>query len=109
MTLEEYRARMQELTPGEFQKFNEDFGGGPESVEQRVREFVDEPKYERRICQLLSLETEAEKVTAAVLKSADAAGQSAACARLSMRWSIISCIAAIAAVTVAVIGLFLKR
>jgi hypothetical protein len=77
MTLSEYEKRLSELTTEEFQKFNDDFGGGQKKIEQRVREFVDQPVHERRICQLLGLETEAEKLTAAALKSANAADQSA--------------------------------
>ena len=108
MTLEEYDKRLRELTIEQFQKFNSDFGGGEKNIEQRVREFVDDPKHERRICHLLRLKTEAEKLTAAALKSANAADQSAASAKLSMIWSAIACIAAIAAVVVAIIGLVSK-
>jgi hypothetical protein len=63
---------------------------------------VDYPEHERRICQLLNLKTEAEKLTGAALKSAEAAHQSAASARASMIWSGIACIAAIAAVIVTI-------
>ena len=108
MTLEEYEGRLRELTTEELQKFNNDFGGGQKNIEQRVRELVDHPEHERRICQLLGLKTEAEKLTNAALKSANAADQSAASAKLSMIWSGIACIAAIAAVVVAIIGLFMK-
>jgi len=108
MTLEEYGKRLQDLTDKEFEKFNNDLGGGQKTIEQRVREFVDDPKHERRICHLLGLKTEAEKLTAAALKSANAAEQSAVSAKLSMIWSAIACIAAIAAVFVAIIGLFPK-
>jgi hypothetical protein len=108
MTLEEYNERLRELTDEEFQKFNNDFGGGQKTIEQRVREFVDYPEHERRICHLLRLKTEAEKLTSAALKSADAAAQSASSAKLSMIWSAIACIAAISAVAVSIIGLFSK-
>jgi len=108
MTLEEYEERLRELTIEELQKFNNDFGGGQKTIEQRVREFVDHPEHERRICQLLALKTEAEKLTNAAIKTANAADQSAASAKLSMIWSGIACIAAIAAVVVAIIGLFMK-
>ena len=108
MTLEEYDKRLRELTDENFQKFNKDFGGGQKTIEQRVREFVDYPEHERRICHLLGLKTEAEKLTAAALKSANAADQSAASAKLSMICSAIACFAAIAAVVVAIIGLFSK-
>lgn len=108
MTLKEYEERLSELTVEELHKFDNDFGGGQKTIEQRVREFVGHPEHERRICQLLGLKTEAEKLTNAALKSANAADQSAASAKLSMIWSGIACIAAIAAVVVAIIGLFMK-
>ncbi len=108
MTLEEYKKRLRELTGDEFQKFNSEFGGGQETIEQRVREFVDYPAHERRICQLLCLKNEAEKLTDAAIKSANAADRSASSAKLSMILSAIACIVAIAAVVVAIIGLFLK-
>jgi ferric-dicitrate binding protein FerR (iron transport regulator) len=108
MTLEEYEKRLRELTVEELEKFNHDLGGGQKTIEQRVRELIDHPEHERRICQLLGLKTEAEKLTNAALKSANAASQSAASAKLSMIWSGIACIAAIAAVVVAIIGLFMK-
>ncbi len=108
MTLEEYEKRLRELTGEEFKEFTDNFGGGNETVEQRVREFVDHPEYERRICQLLGLKTEDEKLTAAALSSASAACQSAASAKLSMIWSAVASIAAIAAATVAIIRLLTK-
>jgi hypothetical protein len=106
MTLVEYDKKLRELTDEEFQRFNNDFGGGQNTIEQRVQEFVYEPKHERIICYLLGLMTEDEKLTAAALKSANAADQSATSAKLSMIWSAIACIVAIAAVVVAIIGLF---
>jgi hypothetical protein len=108
MTLEEYEKRLRELTNEELQKFNNEFGGGHKTIEQRVGEFVDHPQHERRICQLLALKTEAEKLTDATLRSANAAYQSATSARLSMIWSAIACIAAVAAVVLSIIRLFVK-
>ena len=108
MTLEEYGEKLRELPDEKFQKFNNDFGGGQKTIEQRLREFVDNPEHERRICHLLGLKTEAEKLTAAALKSANAADQSAASAKRSMIWTVIASITAIAAAVVAIIGLFLK-
>lgn len=108
MTLEEYEKRLRELTNEELQKFNNEFGGGHKTIEQRVREFVDYPQHERRICQLIGLKTEAEKLTDAALRSANAADQSATSARLSMICSAIACIAAIAAIVLSIIQLFVK-
>jgi len=95
MTLEEYKKRLQELTAIEFKRFNDDFGGGQKTIEHRIREYVDHPEHERRICQLLGLRTENEKLNEAVLKSAHAADKSADSARMSMIWSGIASIVAI--------------
>lgn len=109
MTLQDYEEKLRGLSPVQLQKFNDDFGGGQKTIEERVREFPSySEKNERRICQLLGLKTEAEKLTDAALRSANAAVQSAASAKRSVFWSGIACIAAIAAVVVAIIGLIVK-
>lgn len=108
MTIDEYKKRLEELTENDFKHFNDDFGGGQQTIQQRIRGYVDHPEHERRICQLLELKTEDEKLNEAALRSANAAQQSAASAKLSMIWSGIACIAAIAAVVVAIIGLIVK-
>ena len=109
MTLQEYEEKLRELTPEELHRFNDEFGGGQKTVEQRIREFIDFPQHERRICQLLGLKTEAEKLTNAAISSASAALQSATSARLSMIWSGIACLAAFIAAIVAIINLFVKH
>lgn len=109
MTLEEFEKRLRELTPGELHKFNNDFGGGQHTIEQLVRVFVENPQYERRLCHLLGLTIESEKLTAAALKSANAADQSASSAKYSLICSVIACLAALAAVVVSIVGLFIKR
>lgn len=108
MTIDEYKKRLEELTENDFKRFNDDFGGGQQTIQQRRRSYVDHPEHERRICQLLELKTEDEKLNEAALRSVNAAQQSAASAKLSMIWSGIACIAAIAAVVVAIIRLIVK-
>ncbi|GAF78081.1 unnamed protein product, partial [marine sediment metagenome] len=66
MNLKEYEKKLRDLTNEEFQKFNADFGGARTKIDQRVRDFVDHPEHEGRICQLLGLKTEAEKLTDSV-------------------------------------------
>lgn len=105
MNLKEYENKLRELTHDELHKFNADFGGERKEIDQRVRDFVDHPEHERRICQLLGLKTEAEKMTDAAINSSDAAIQSATSAKLSMIWSGVACLAAITAVVVAIINL----
>ena len=108
MTLREYEERLGELSAEELQKFNDDFGGGQKTIQQRARGFVDHPEHERRICQLLGLQTEEEKLTEAALRSANAADQSACSAGWSMIWSAIACLIALVAAVVAIIGLCKK-
>lgn len=109
MNLQEYEEKLRELTSEELHKFNEEFGGGQKTVEQRIRGFIDFPQHERRICQLLNLKTEAEKLTNAAISSANVSVQSATSARLSMIWSGIACLAAFIAAIVAIINLFTKH
>ena len=105
MNLQEYENRLRELTPEELSKFNSDFGGERTQIDQRMRDFTDHPEHERRICQLLGLKTEAEKMTDAAINSSNAAIQSATSAKLSMIWSGVACLAAIIASVVAIIEL----
>lgn len=100
MTIDEFKHKLDELDDEQFRKFNDELGGGQKTREERVREFVHDPKHERRICQLLGLKTEDEKLTEAALKSAKAAATSA-------KTAIISCIVSIAAAIVAVISLII--
>jgi len=105
MNIQEYEEKLRKLSPVELNKFNDDYGGGQLSVEQRVRNFVNEPQHEARICQLLNLKTESQKVTDATVNSADAAVKSASSAKISMICSIFACLAAIIAAIVAIYDL----
>jgi hypothetical protein len=96
MTIQELEEKLRGFSKEELQKFNTDFGGGPKTVEECVREFVDNPKLERRLCQILGFKTEDEKLTSATIDSAIATKKSASSAKASMIWSIIAGLAAIA-------------
>lgn len=101
MTIDEYKHKLDELNDEQFRKFNDEFGGGQKTREERITEYVHDPKHERRICQLLTLQSEAEKLTDAALKSSNAAAVSA-------RIALISCIVSIAAAIISVIALIKK-
>ena len=105
MNLQEYEKELRKLSSDKFLKFNDDFGGGQLSIEERIRNFVDHPQHERHICQLLNLKTEAQKITEATVNSADAAVKSASSAKISMVCSNFACFAAVVAAIVAVVGL----
>ena len=108
MNIQEYEEKLRALSSDEFRKFREDFGGGQKTIDECIREFVDHPEYERRICQLLKLKTEAEKLTDAAINSASASMNSAKSARSSMRLSIIASLAALIAAIAAIFELFKK-
>jgi hypothetical protein len=69
MTINEYEKKLKKLNDKQFNKFKTDFGGDYKTREEYVRNFVDNPKHERRICQLLGLQTEEEKISKATRRS----------------------------------------
>jgi hypothetical protein len=89
MTPTEYQNALDQLSDEAFSRFCDAFGG-PTSRKDQVREFVDHPEHERRICYLLRLETEAEKGVRATLASAAASQASAESSRTSARSAIVS-------------------
>jgi hypothetical protein len=101
MTQEEYETRLRAFTEEELNKFNLDFGGGDFTIEERAREFVGHPEYERVLCYHLGLKTEDEKLTEAALRSANAAEKSADIAKGSVIISGVACLVAIVAAVVA--------
>lgn len=88
MTINEYRKKLEKLNDEQFNKFKKDFGGDQKTRDEYVRNFVDNPKHERRICQLLELKTEEEKITKATTRSVWAASISSAAAILAFLFSI---------------------
>lgn len=72
MTVTEYQLTLGGLDDLEFTTFRTDFGGGLATRQQYVDDFVHHPEHERRICQLLGLKTEEEKLVEAALTSAQA-------------------------------------
>ena len=65
MTVNEYRDALGRMTDDEFMAFKKQFGGDYKTREEYVRSFVDNPNHERRLCDLLDLKTESEKLTSA--------------------------------------------
>jgi hypothetical protein len=98
MTLSELTAILDSMTDSEVSQFCSEFGGGDRSRSAIVREFVDHPEYERRICQLLGARTQEEKMT-------DAAVCSARSARWSMIWAFVGVAISLGALVVAAVAL----
>lgn len=87
MTINEYRKKLKKLNDEQFNKFKKAFGGDYKTREEYVRDFVHNPKHERRICQLLRLKTEEEKNTIVVRYAASSALVSAIAAVLAVLFS----------------------
>ena len=101
MTIKEYQSALDALDDDEFATFRADFGGSFATRLQYVDDFVNNPEHERRICRLLGLTTEEEKLNRATLVSAQAAADSAKSARRSVIWAALGVIVAISALIVA--------
>ena len=69
MTRTEYKSALDALDDDEFATFLADFGGSFTTREQYVDDFVHNPEHERRICRLLGLTTEEERLNKATLVS----------------------------------------
>lgn len=104
MTIAEYQEALDALDDCGFANYRSAFGGDFSTRQQYVDDFVHHPAHERRICQLLGLRTEEEKLTEAALVSAKAAAESARSARWSMIWAALSVIVSLAALAIAVFG-----
>ncbi len=100
MTINEYKAALEAMSDNEFKRFCADFGADFESPDRYVRDFVDRPQHERRLCQLLGLKTQEEKQT-------DATVTSAASARESARWARWSIVVAGLSILISIIALFI--
>ncbi len=104
MTIIEYQSALDALDDDEFASFRAAFGGSFTTRRQYVDDFVHHPAHERRICRLLGLTTEEEKLNNATLVSAHAAEKSAKSARWSMIWAALGVVVAISALIVALYG-----
>ena len=102
MTIAELTKTLADMPDEEFRTFCGDFGGGQDQTrDDVVRCYVDRPEVERRMCQLLDLIPESEKMTAASIESATAAAESARAAHRSLILATIAIIVAIIGLVVA--------
>lgn len=105
MTRHEYHGLIGAMTEAEYQQFEHDFGGGPQTVESRVAEFAVHPEYERRLCHLLKMPTEDERIAEATQSSARASADSAHAAFESVRVARFSMYVAVVAAAIAFLAL----
>ncbi len=104
MTVADYKSALDALDDEGFAEFRTAFGGSFTTRQQYADDFVHHPEHERRICQLLGLRTEEEKLNTAALVSAQAAADSAKSARWSMIWAALSVVVALGALFIALYG-----
>jgi len=98
MTIVELETKLASMTDTEVSRFCAAFGGGDRPRDAIVRDYVDHPEHERRMCQLLRLITQEEKMTNAAVSSASSA-------RWSMIWATIGVAISLGALVVAVLAL----
>jgi len=95
MTLKELEEALTRLSDADFATFVSDFGGSYKTRKEVLRAFVDYPDSERRICQLLGLMTQDERLTEATISSARSA-------RWSMIWAFFGVIVSVVALVIAI-------
>jgi len=95
MNLKELRNSLCQLSDSEFKKLVQDFGGDIQDREGIVRDFVDKPEHERRLCQLLDIATEEEKLVQATLAAASSAKWSAIVAVIATAIALIALVVTI--------------
>ena len=83
MNREELEAALRNKSEAQFHEFVKDFGGNHSSVDSIIRQYVDHPEWEPRLCQLLGFLTEDEKKTQAALRASTAATYAAIAAATS--------------------------
>jgi hypothetical protein len=83
MNRQELETTLQNMSPEDFVAFVKKFGGDAETPDTFIRNYIDHPGWEPRLCQILGFLTEEERRTQAVLRSAASARWSAIAAAIS--------------------------
>ena len=89
MTREELKNKLNKMSDKEFIDFVKDFGGEHKDPSEFLRNYIDHPEWEPRICQLLGLQTEEERRTQAVVEAGKGAKYAAIAASISALISLI--------------------
>ncbi|MCP5245517.1 MAG: hypothetical protein H6937_06040 [Burkholderiales bacterium] len=83
MNRQEFEATLRKMSSEEFDAFVKDFGGDAKIPDTIIRNYIDHPEWEPRLCQILGFLTEEERRTEAILRSATSARWSAIAAAIS--------------------------
>src|SRR3989304_8398229 len=68
-TPQEIRAKLESLTPEEFRRFRDCFGGDGNDANYYVSQLFACPQYEAKMCYCLGLPTEADRINRAICDS----------------------------------------
>ncbi len=101
MNRQELEGALRKMSPEDFITFLKNFGGDAQTPDTIIRNYIDHPEWEPRLCQLLGFPTEEERRTQAVLRSATSAKWSAIAAAIS---AIIALLALLLALGIGKVG-----
>lgn len=83
MNRQELENTLRKMSPEDFVAFVKEFGGDAKTPDTIIRNYIDHPEWEPRLCQILDFLTEEERRTQSVSRSAAAAKWSAIAATIS--------------------------
>lgn len=90
MTRQELENTLRKMSPEDFVAFVKEFGGNAKTPDTIVRNYIDYPEWEPRLCQILGFLTEEERRTQSVLRSAASARWSAIAATISAAIALLA-------------------
>lgn len=83
MNRKELETTLRKMSPEDFELFVKEFGGDAKTTDTIMRNYIDHPEWEHRLCQILGFLTEEERRTQSVIQSASSARWSAIAAAIS--------------------------
>lgn len=95
MNRQELENTLRKMSSEDFVAFVKKFGGDAKSPDTIIRNYIDHPEWEPRLCQILGFLTEEERRTQSVLRSASSARWSAIAATISAIIALLAFLLAI--------------
>jgi len=80
----ELEEKLNRMSGNNFKVFIKKFGGDYSKPSQLIRNYIDHPEWEPRLCQLLNLPTEDERKTQATISASKSAKYAAIAAAISI-------------------------
>ena len=92
MNREKLEEKLNRMSGNDFKVFIKKFGGDYTKPSQLIRNYIDHPEWEPRLCQLLNLPTEDERKTQAAISASKSAKYAAIAAAISILISLAALI-----------------